>query len=113
MDDLLTISGDRLAIFHINDIPASPPPTWQTDSDRVMVGDGIADLRRAIANLRTISYRGPISLELFNEALWAADPAEVCTMPGIAARIEPDAALVPAFAEGLARFRALYPASRG
>lgn len=78
MDDLLTISGDRLAIFHINDIPASPPPTWQTDSDRVMIGDGIADLGRAIANLRAISYRGPISLELFNETLWAADPGEVC-----------------------------------
>ena len=46
-------------------------------------------------------------------AATGADPAEVCTMPGIAARIEPDAALVPAFAEGLARFRALYPASRG
>jgi hypothetical protein len=30
-----------------------------------------------IANLRSIDYRGPISLELFNEALWAQDPLEV------------------------------------
>ena len=43
-----------------------------------MVGEGIADLPRVIANLRTIGYRGPLSLELFNEILWAKDPLEVC-----------------------------------
>ena len=42
-----------------------------------MVGEGIADLPRVIANLRTIGYRGPLSLELFNRALWEQDPAEV------------------------------------
>ncbi len=42
-----------------------------------MVGDGIADLPRVIANLRSIGYRGPLSLELFNRALWEQDPLEV------------------------------------
>jgi sugar phosphate isomerase/epimerase len=78
IDDLLAILGDRMAIFHVNDLPASPPPTEQTDADRVMVGDGIADLPRVIADLRSIGYRGPLSLELFNPALWAKDPEEVC-----------------------------------
>lgn len=78
VDDLLRIPGDRMAIFHINDLPASPPPTEQSDADRVMVGDGIADLPRVVADLRSIGYRGPISLELFNPTLWASDPAEVC-----------------------------------
>ena len=77
VDDLLALSGDRLACFHINDLPASPPPRTQTDADRVMVGEGIADLPRVIANLRTIKYKGPLSLELFNPALWAKDPEEV------------------------------------
>jgi 2-keto-myo-inositol isomerase len=77
IDDLLTIPGDRLANFHINDVPAVPDPLTQTDADRVMVGDGIADLPRVIANLRTIGYRGPLSLELFNRDLWAQDPSEV------------------------------------
>jgi 2-keto-myo-inositol isomerase len=76
-DDLLMISGDRMAIFHINDLPASPPPTTQTDFDRVMVGEGIADLPRVIQNLRTIGYSGPLSLELFNKVLWEQDPEEV------------------------------------
>jgi 2-keto-myo-inositol isomerase len=77
VDDLLTLPGDRIACFHINDLPASPDPLVQTDADRVMVGEGIADLPRVIKNLRAINYRGPISLELFNPALWEQDPAEV------------------------------------
>jgi sugar phosphate isomerase/epimerase len=77
VDDLLQIPGDRLANFHINDVPAQPDPLTQKDEDRVMVGDGIADLLRVIANLRTIGYRGPLSLELFNRELWSQDPGAV------------------------------------
>ncbi len=78
IDDLLSMPGDQMSIFHINDLPANPPPRVQSDSDRVMLGEGIADLPRVIANLRTIGYRGPLSLELFNERLWAADSEKVC-----------------------------------
>jgi sugar phosphate isomerase/epimerase len=77
VDDLLTLKDDRLACFHINDVPPQPDPLAQKDEDRVMVGDGIADLPRVIANLRKVNYRGPLSLELFNRALWEQDPLEV------------------------------------
>lgn len=77
VDDLLTLPGDRISCFHINDLPPTPDPLVQTDADRVMVGEGIADLPRVIANLRAIGYRGPLSLELFNPSLWEADPFEV------------------------------------
>ena len=77
IDDLLTLEGRQLACFHINDLPAAPDPLTQTDADRVMLGEGIADLPRVIANLRTIGYRGPLSLELFNRELWGHDPMEV------------------------------------
>jgi 2-keto-myo-inositol isomerase len=80
VDDLLTIPGDRLACFHINDLPATPDPLVQTDADRVLPGDGIADLPRVIANLRTIGYRGPLSLELFNRDLWGRDPVDVARL---------------------------------
>ena len=69
VDDLLTLKGDRIACFHINDVPAEPDPLTQKDEDRVMVGEGIADLPRVIENLRQIGYRGPLSLELFNRKL--------------------------------------------
>lgn len=42
-----------------------------------------------------------------------ADPLAVCTPPAIAAVIEPDTALRPAFEEEYRRYRALYPAIRG
>ena len=74
VDDLLLLDGDRLACFHINDLPSTPSPRTQTDADRVMIGEGIADLTRVIINLRKIGYRGPLSLELFNPALWECDP---------------------------------------
>jgi sugar phosphate isomerase/epimerase len=74
VDDLLQLPGDRLACFHINDLPSEPDPLTQKDEDRVMVGEGIADLPRVIANLRAIGYRGPLSLELFNRGLWSEDP---------------------------------------
>jgi sugar phosphate isomerase/epimerase len=77
VDDVLQVPGDRLANFHINDVPAQPDPLTQKDEDRVMVGEGIADLPRVIANLRTIGYRGPLSLELFNRQLWLQDPGTV------------------------------------
>jgi sugar phosphate isomerase/epimerase len=74
IDDLLSLKGDDLACFHINDLPPTPDPLVQKDEDRVMVGDGIARLPRVIANLRAIGYRGPLSLELFNRRLWGEDP---------------------------------------
>jgi 2-keto-myo-inositol isomerase len=84
VDDLLLLKGGHprnagscLANFHINDVPLQPDPLTQKDEDRVMVGAGIADLPRVIANLRTIGYRGPLSLELFNRSLWEKDPLEV------------------------------------
>ncbi len=80
VDDLLMLPGDRISCFHINDVPETPDPLTQTDADRVMIGEGVADLPRVIANLRAIGYRGPLSLELFNPALWAKDPAEVVTI---------------------------------
>jgi sugar phosphate isomerase/epimerase len=82
LDDLGMIDGRRMAIFHINDVPASPPVTEQADGDRVMLGEGVADLPCVIELLRAIGYRGPLSLELFNEDLWRIDPLDVA-MVGI------------------------------
>ena len=42
-----------------------------------------------------------------------ADPLGVCTLPKITETIEPDRALVPAFADAYAHYRALYPAIKG
>lgn len=77
IDDLLSLPGDRLLHFHINDVPANPPAAEQTDHDRVMPGQGMVDLPQVIKHLRAIGYRGWLSLELFNRELWQRDPLEV------------------------------------
>jgi 2-keto-myo-inositol isomerase len=78
IDDLLTITGDKIAIFHIDDLPARPAFTEQTDYDRVMLGDGVVDLKTVMAHLRAIGYAGALSLELFNKGLWKHEPEDVC-----------------------------------
>jgi len=77
LDDLKKIPGDRIAIFHFNDAPESPPREQQTDADRVYPGDGIAPLGDMLKILKESGYRGMVSLELFNPRYWEQDPKEV------------------------------------
>ncbi len=76
-EDLLKLSAAELGMFHINDLPADPPVHVQTDFDRVMLGEGIVSLDVTIGLLRQVGDEGPVSLELFNDPLWKADPADV------------------------------------
>ena len=79
LDDLRAIPIERIVHYHIDDAPAAPgrPATKQTDADRVMPGEGVIDLKAELSLLRGRGYDGAISLELFNEKLWAMDPSEV------------------------------------
>ena len=77
LDDLRQIPADRISHYHIDDAHPDKPALTQKDPDRVMIGEGQIDLAAEIAVLREIGYKGTVSLELFNEELWAKDPAEV------------------------------------
>jgi sugar phosphate isomerase/epimerase len=77
LDELRQIPGNRISHYHIDDAHPDILPTKQMDPDRVMIGDGVIDLRAEIQVLRDIGYQGAISLELFNQDLWAQDPREV------------------------------------
>ena len=76
-DDMRGVPTDKIAVFHFNDAPASPPRVEQTDAYRVYPGDGILDLKGMIAILKEAGYEGVISLELFNPNYWEEDPQEV------------------------------------
>lgn len=71
------LTGDQIAISHFNDSPSSPPREQQHDHSRVLPGQGHCDLKQWIRLLKEIGYKRWLSLELFSEALWARDPAEV------------------------------------
>ncbi len=74
---LAKLRGDQIAISHFNDTPASPPRLEQHDHSRVLPGEGHLDLKQWVDLLKQIGYDRWLSLELFNEALWARDPKEV------------------------------------
>lgn len=74
------LGSDQIAISHFNDSPADPPAREQQDSDRVLPGDGVVDLKFYCDQLTSIGYDRYLSLELFREDLWAADPLDVATL---------------------------------
>jgi len=74
---LASLPAHRISHYHIDDAAPDIPAGKQTDPDRVMIGDGVIDLKTEIAMLRSIGYQGMLSLELFNRQLWQQDPAGV------------------------------------
>ena len=77
LDELRQIPADRISHYHIDDAHPDKASCTQKDPDRVMLGEGQIDLAAEISVLREIGYEGTVSLELFNEELWAQDPTEV------------------------------------
>ena len=77
---LSKLNGRQIAISHFNDSPAVPAASMQEDSDRVMPGDGVVDLKFYCDQLSSTGYNGYLSLELFREDLWAKDPLEVAKL---------------------------------
>jgi sugar phosphate isomerase/epimerase len=71
------LSQSQIAISHFNDTPSFPPREQQHDHSRVMPGDGHLDLQRYLDLLRGTGYRRWLSLELFRDELWRADPRDV------------------------------------
>ncbi len=75
--DVRLVPGYAIGICHFNDAPGDKPRESQRDADRVLPGDGTLPLADMVRSLHAVGYHGPISLELFNEALWQRDPVEV------------------------------------
>lgn len=76
LDDLRALAPERIAHYHIDDAPAGVPRGSQKDPDRVMVGDGVIDLRAELAVLKEKGYDRWLSLELFNSEWWSKDAME-------------------------------------
>ena len=72
------LTGENVATIrhvHVNDMRDKPAELSNCNSDRVLPGQGILDLRALFGRLEAYGYRGFYSIELFNEELWAM-PAE-------------------------------------
>jgi sugar phosphate isomerase/epimerase len=71
------LSPNALHVLHMNDYPSSPLREKITDADRVYPGDGVAPLAELFRDLRSVGFRGFLSIELFNRAYWQQDAATV------------------------------------
>lgn len=71
----ITRAGERIASFQVCDFPHALPTDLLLG--RAMMGDGIIDFAPLVAAVDAAGYAGDIEVEIFNAALWAADPDDV------------------------------------
>ena len=76
LEEIPMVPGNRVAIWHWNDVPKTPPISQQTDGDRIMPGDGVGPLRNIEKLIIESGYEGYVSLELFNDRWWKENPAK-------------------------------------
>jgi 2-keto-myo-inositol isomerase len=75
-EDLDLLTPGRLAHVQLSDL-AGVPRELADDGDRILPGDGDFRLEPLLERLRQIGYDGWVSLELMNNTLWRANPAQV------------------------------------
>jgi len=69
LDRQIAQAADRILGFHISDWIVPTPDLLMV---RGMMGDGVIEISRIRESLETAGYRGPIEVEIFNQAIWDA-----------------------------------------
>lgn len=75
-EDLARLPLEWISHYHIDDAHPGIPRYEQLDPNRVMIGDGVIDLKSELVLLREMGYDRWLSLELFSEEWWQRDPLE-------------------------------------
>lgn len=76
-EGLRLLGPQTMGLLHVNDFPGGLAREEITDADRVYPGDGAAPLKRIFQDVYDAGFRGPVSLELFNEGYWRQDALAV------------------------------------
>ena len=85
VQDLLTLTPDRLVYVHVNDAPADVGIDRQMDEDRRLPGDtGVIDLPRFMQALRDLGYDGPVTPEPLWDELADLPAEESARRAGVA-----------------------------
>jgi sugar phosphate isomerase/epimerase len=70
-------AGERIVGLHVDDWPV---PNRDPLMSRVMLGDGVIELRRLKRAVDAAGYSGPIEVELFNKTYWEMPGQEVLAL---------------------------------
>lgn len=76
VENLIAKSAGRIFGFHVSDWLVPLPDVLL---GRGLMGDGVIDNRNLRQLVEQAGYAGPIEVEIFNRALWDADPETVLT----------------------------------
>lgn len=76
VDDFKLPRGNEIGLVHINDVPAGDV-MQMNDSHRVLPGEGVLPLAQVLENLEQGGYEGALSVEIFNEEIWALPLDEI------------------------------------
>ena len=67
-------AGESIFAFHVSDWIVPLPDTLM---GRGLMGDGFIEIPRLREAVEAAGYRGPIEVEIFNQALWNQSPEEI------------------------------------
>ena len=77
--DILAAGKERIVVVHFSDVPDLPPEQIK-DNQRLLPGEGVADLTGFLRALQKISYEDSLSVEVFGRGLKEMPPAESAKM---------------------------------
>jgi 2-keto-myo-inositol isomerase len=75
LSDLAYVTPENLFHVQVSDL-AGVPREMAMDADRILPGEGDLPLEAIIEHLRTIDYRGCVSIELMNPQIWQVPPRQ-------------------------------------
>ena len=74
---LAGVTAEELFVVQYSDAPQQPTPGVRRPIDRLAPGDGVVDWPGLFDTLDAIGYRGYLSYEAPNPALWSQSPYDV------------------------------------
>jgi 2-keto-myo-inositol isomerase len=84
LEAIRQVDPAKILIFHINDVEERPLDTIE-DAHRLLPGEGVIPLDSILAALKSTSFDGLCSIELFRPEYWERDPTELATAARLAA----------------------------
>ncbi|MCU0247826.1 MAG: sugar phosphate isomerase/epimerase [Bryobacter sp.] len=79
VQDILNAGRSGIVHVHINDAPNLPPEKI-VDSERLMPGEGVIDLKGFLGALKKIGYTDAVSVEVFGRGLKEMDPTRAAQL---------------------------------
>jgi sugar phosphate isomerase/epimerase len=76
---LNAVDLSQISVLRLSDC-IEVPPAILSETDRVLPGEGVADLDNMLQALHRKGFRGPVSMKILSPRLWELAPHEIATI---------------------------------